>query len=309
MIGYRFLIVKIIMKSSYTLTDHFFPHSTSQFFKTFFFKTSFLNSKKATSICVMDKIKHKILVLSGKGGVGKSMVASQLALSLVKEGFSVGLLDIDLCGPSIPKVLGLNKASAYSGASGWVPVFADPDQKLAVMSIGFLLEDEESAVIWRGPKKSAIIKQFIEDVAWGERDFLIVDTPPGTSDEHITVCELLSNHSPDGAIIVTTPQNVSTSDVRKEISFCKTIGLPILGLIENMSGFVCPHCEECTNIFSKGGGEIVARDTEIPFLGTIPIDPLIARTLDEGKSILSENADSKALDVLRHFAKMYKTGV
>lgn len=254
----------------------------------------------------MDKIKHKILVLSGKGGVGKSMVASQLAITLVKQGYKVALLDIDLCGPSIPKVLGLTKASAFSGTNGWIPVFADQEQNLAVMSLGFLLENEDSPVIWRGPKKSAIIKQFIEDVAWGDRDFLIVDTPPGTSDEHITVCELLSKYSPDGALIVTTPQNVSTSDVRKEISFCKTIGLNIIGLIENMSGFVCPHCDECTNIFSKGGGEITAKDTDIPFLGTIPIDPQIARACDEGKSILNENFDSKSLDTLRKVASLFK---
>lgn len=254
----------------------------------------------------MDKIKHKLLVLSGKGGVGKSTVASQLAIALVREGYKVGLLDIDLCGPSIPRILGLNESSAYSGTKGWIPVFADPDQKLAVMSIGFLLENKDSSVIWRGPKKTAVIKQFIEDVDWGERDFLIVDTPPGTSDEHITICEILSKYNPDGAIIVTTPQNVSTNDVKKEINFCNTIKMNVIGVIENMSGFVCPHCEECTNIFSKGGGENISKEMNVPFLGSIPIYPLISRNSDEGKSMFENNDNPKSTETLLKIVQMFK---
>jgi Mrp family chromosome partitioning ATPase len=173
------------------------------------------------------------------------------------------------------------------------------------MSIGFLLDSKDSAVVWRGPRKTAIIKQFVEDVAWGELDYLVIDTPPGTSDEHITVCESLAKYNPDGAVIVTTPQNVSIADVRKEISFCKKIGLPILGVVENMSGFVCPHCAECTNIFSTGGGEAMAKELDIPFIGRIPIDPLIGSACEAGKSFIEANKASTSLDALRNFASNY----
>jgi Mrp family chromosome partitioning ATPase len=180
---------------------------------------------------------------------------------------------------------------------------------LKVMSIAFLLEDKDSAVIWRGPKKSAIIKQFLEDVMWGPLDVLIIDTPPGTSDEHLSVCEtLLSKYHPDGAIIVTTPQGVSLADVRKEISFCHTIRLPILGIVENMSGFVCPHCAECTNIFSRGGGEALAQELQLPFLGRIPIDPNIGLACDEGKSFVAQHADSKSLTALSAFVDSFYSG-
>ncbi|KAI8076681.1 cytosolic Fe-S cluster assembly factor CFD1 [Gilbertella persicaria] len=187
-------------------------------------------------------IKNIVLVLSGKGGVGKSSVTTQLALALVHQGKKVGVLDIDLTGPSIPRMLGLDGKQVHQASQGWVPVYADENKQLSCMSIGFLLSNKNDSVVWRGPKKNAMIKQFLQDVYWGELDYLLIDTPPGTSDEHIGIVEYLRDFNPDGAVIVTTPQGVAIADVRKELSFCKKVKLPILGVVENMSGFVCPHC-------------------------------------------------------------------
>lgn len=181
----------------------------------------------------MSSIKHKILVLSGKGGVGKSTIASQLAFTLAQKGKEVGLLDIDICGPSIPRMLGLVGQEVHQSASGWSPVYVEDN--LAVMSIGFMLPQQDDAVIWRGPRKNGLIKQFLTDVIWNELDYLIVDTPPGTSDEHISIVQYLQSANIDGAIIVTTPQEVSMADVRKELNFCKKTGIKILGIVENMS--------------------------------------------------------------------------
>ncbi|XP_018561120.1 cytosolic Fe-S cluster assembly factor NUBP2 homolog [Anoplophora glabripennis] len=239
---------------------------------------------------MLDGVKHIILVLSGKGGVGKSTVSTQLALTLKERGYKVGLLDVDLCGPSIPYLLQLEGKDVHQADGGWVPVYAGDDQNLAVMSIGFLLNNRNSAVVWRGPKKTAMVKQFLTDVCWGDLDYLIIDTPPGTSDEHITVMENLKTVKCDGAVIVTTPQQVSIEDVRKEITFCRKTGIHILGLIENMSGFVCPHCTECTNIFSKGGGESLAELAKIPLLGSLPIDPRVGQLLE--KTCVKEIPDS-----------------
>eukprot|EP01120_Amphizonella_sp_Union-15-10_P015064 TRINITY_DN7608_c0_g1_i1.p1 TRINITY_DN7608_c0_g1~~TRINITY_DN7608_c0_g1_i1.p1 ORF type:complete len:180 (-),score=30.83 TRINITY_DN7608_c0_g1_i1:32-571(-) len=174
------------------------------------------------------------------------------------------------------------------------------------MSIGFLLPDKDSAVIWRGPKKTAMIKQFLTDVCWGNLDYLIIDTPPGTSDEHISVCEYLKSFDPDGAIIVTTPQSVSLIDVRKEISFCRKIGLNIIGIFENMSGFKCPHCSECTNVFSTGGGESLAEQWNIPFLGRIPLDPSLMSSCDSGTSHLNELTESDSLKAIMDYAVSLK---
>nr|KAJ3418147.1 Nucleotide-binding protein 2 [Polyrhizophydium stewartii] len=162
----------------------------------------------------------------------------------------------------------------------WVPVYTDDTKRLGVMSLGFLLPNKDDAVIWRGPKKTAMIKQFVADVAWGELDYLLIDTPPGTSDEHIAIAEQLKTHPPEGAVIVTTPQAVSLADVRKELSFCRKVGIPILGVIENMSGFVCPHCEECTELFSTGGGERLAAEQSLAFLGRVPIDPNLTTLME-----------------------------
>ncbi|CAJ0751933.1 19695_t:CDS:2 [Entrophospora sp. SA101] len=217
-------------------------------------------------------IKHIILVLSGKGGVGKSSVTTQLALCLVQNGgHKVGILDIDLTGPSMPHMLGLDDKQVHQASNGWVPVYADENQKLCCMSIGFLLQNKNDSIVWRGPKKNAMIKQFLSDVTWGNLDYLIIDTPPGTSDEHISIVEYLKDVNPDGAVIVTTPQ------------------LPILGVIENMSGFVCPHCEECTNLFSTGGGESLAQEFDVEFLGRVPIDPSLTLMVENSYNDNIEN--------------------
>ncbi|KAJ1555546.1 Nucleotide-binding protein 2, partial [Nowakowskiella sp. JEL0078] len=185
----------------------------------------------------VESISHIVMVLSGKGGVGKSTVSTELALSLFDQGKSVGVLDIDLTGPSIPRMFGLQSHKVHQSTSGWLPVYTDETKRLSVMSIGFLLERQDDPVIWRGPKKNAMIQQFINDVEWGAIDYLIIDTPPGTSDEHISIAEYLKEFKPDGAVIVTTPQAVALADVRKELSFCKKVNIPILGVVENMSGF------------------------------------------------------------------------
>lgn len=181
----------------------------------------------------MAAVKHKVLVLSGKGGVGKSTFAAQLAFSLALQGKQVGLLDIDICGPSVPRMLGLVGHEVHQSASGWSPVYVQDN--LAVMSVGFMLPSKDDAVIWRGPRKNGLIKQFLTDVVWNELDYLIVDTPPGTSDEHISIVQYLKACHVDGAVIVTTPQEVSMADVRKEINFCRKTGINILGVVENMS--------------------------------------------------------------------------
>ncbi|KAG2427806.1 hypothetical protein HXX76_012130 [Chlamydomonas incerta] len=193
----------------------------------------------------MSRVKHKLLVLSGKGGVGKSTVSAQLAFALARRGFEVGLLDIDICGPSVPKMLGLEGQEIHSSGAGWSPVYVEDN--LAVMSIGFMLPNPDEAVIWRGPRKNGLIKQFLKDVDWGELDYLVVDAPPGTSDEHITITQCLQGAALGSggsggaaAVIVTTPQDVAIIDVRKEVSFCRKVGLPVLGVVENMAGLVLP---------------------------------------------------------------------
>lgn len=222
-----------------------------------------------------------ILVLSGKGGVGKSSVSAQLALSLASS-HRVGILDIDLTGPSIPRMLGLDGSTVKQSTDGWVPVYTDSTQTLAVMSVGFLLRSKNDSVVWRGPKKNAMIKQFLGDVRWGQLDYLIIDTPPGTSDEHISILEYLRTFNPT-AVMVTTPQAVSLADNLRSLDFCKKTALPVLGLVENMSGYICPHCKDCTNVWGKGGGEALAKREGIHFLGRIPIDPGLVRVLDDAK--------------------------
>jgi len=242
----------------------------------------------------MKNIKHKILVLSGKGGVGKSSFSAQLSFALAHFGNEVGLMDIDICGPSIPRMLGLEGSQVHQSNAGWSPVYLEDN--LAVMSVGFMLTDPNEAIIWRGPKKNGLIKQFLKDVDWGPLDYLVVDTPPGTSDEHLSIVQYLKGTSPDGAVIVTSPQEVALIDVRKEINFCKKVGLPVLGVVENMSGFVCPKCKIETQIFAptKGGAEAMAIEMQVPFLGRIPLDPFIARSCDEGKSYVKHYPDSLA---------------
>jgi len=235
----------------------------------------------------LENVGRKILVLSGKGGVGKSTVSAQLTFGLSSQGKAdVGLLDIDICGPSIPRMMGISNHEVHSTAEGWSPVYVD--EHIAVMSVGFMLPDPDSAIVWRGPKKHALIKQFLTDVNWGELDYLVVDTPPGTSDEHMSIVGLLKDAGVDGAVLVTTPQEVSLQDVRKEISFCRKTGIKILGLIENMSGFVCPSCSECTDVFSPttGGAEAMCKNLGIPFLGKLPLTGSVTKAGDAGISVV-----------------------
>lgn len=244
-------------------------------------------------------IKHIIVVLSGKGGVGKSTVAVQLALGLRQLDFKIGLLDIDLCGPSVPTMLNIENQSVFQSENGWIPIKTDGDYSISVMSIGFFLSNRNDAVIWRGPKKNSMIQQFVTGVAWDEDlDYLIVDTPPGTSDEHITFMQCLLKYNPDGAVLVTTPQIVAVNDVRRQVDFCRKTNLPIIGIVENMSGFICPHCSECSNVFSKGGGESLAEYINTTFLGAIPLCPSLGKSLEGQKDcseLLNQTSASPAI--------------
>ena len=223
------------------------------------------------------RIGHTFVVLSGKGGVGKSTVAVNLALSLIARAFRTGILDTDIHGPSVPKLLGLSRQKLAVNERGIIPL--DCFNSLKVVSIGLLLDGDDKAVIWRGPMKANVIRQFFGDVAWGDLDYLVVDSPPGTGDEPLSVAQLLKGDK-SSAIIVTTPQQVATIDVEKSITFCRQLGLPISGIIENMSGFICPHCGEEADIFSSGGGKRLAEKFGVPFLGAIPLDPDIVKSGD-----------------------------
>ena len=240
----------------------------------------------------LQDVKRKILVLSGKGGVGKSTVSAQLTFGLAhataQAESTVGLLDVDICGPSIPRMLGVGGRDVHQSADGWTPVYVD--EQISVMSVGFMLPEQDNAVIWRGPKKHALIKQFLADVNWGPLDYLVCDTPPGTSDEHLSVVTLLKDAGIDGAVLVTTPQEVSLQDVRKEISFCRKVGLPIIGLIENMSGFICPSCSTCTDVFAPttGGAEAMCKNMGIEFLGRLPLSVAVTQAGDKGSSVVTD---------------------
>ena len=259
-------------------------------------------------------VKNIILVLSGKGGVGKSTVSAQLAFALAARGLDVGLLDIDICGPSVPKMLGLEGEEIHQSNLGWSPVYVT--ENLGVMSIGFMLPNPDDAVIWRGPRKNGLIKQFLKDVDWGKLDYLVIDAPPGTSDEHISVAQFLKPcGNLAGAVVVTTPQQVAIIDVRKEINFCKKTKIPVLGVVENMSGlrqplesFVLrdaagndvtsvvlaaaqaaaggPIIAE-TEVFwaPSGGAEAMSNELGVPFLGRVPLDPGLSRAAEEGRSL------------------------
>jgi Mrp family chromosome partitioning ATPase len=224
------------------------------------------------------RIKHKIVVLSGKGGVGKSTVAVNLAAGFSRIGRRVGLLDVDIHGPSIPTMLGLEGRTPVGNGEGMLPLEVCG---IKVVSPGFLLRNQDDAIIWRGPMKANAIRQFLQDVFWGDLDVLVIDSPPGTGDEPLSVCQLINNL--DGAVIVTTPQKVAAVDVRKSITFCRHLKVPILGVIENMSGFACPKCGDVTPILGSGGGQRMAAEMKVPFLGTIPIDPNVALAGDSGQ--------------------------
>lgn len=231
------------------------------------------------------RIRHVILVLSGKGGVGKSTVAANLAAALADRGGRVGLLDADLHGPSIPLMTGLVGRRLTGTPERFDPAPLVPN--LTVMSIGFMIEDPDAPTIWRGPLRSGVLRQFIADVNWGALDYLVVDLPPGTGDEPLTVAQAFEEA---GAVIVTTPQEASLSDCRKAINFVHRLDRPVLGVIENMSGFVCPHCGTRTDIFSSGGGERMAGEMGVPFLGRVPIAAGVSRLSDEGRAGLGPDA-------------------
>jgi len=241
------------------------------------------------------QIRHKVMVLSGKGGVGKSTVAANLAISLALAGKQVGLLDVDIHGPSIPRLFGLEGQTASGTQDGLIPI--NYRDNLKIMSVGFLLPHLDDAVIWRGPLKYSLIKQFLKDVQWGVLDYLIVDSPPGTGDEPLSIAQLIKD--PDGAVIVTTPQELALIDVRKSIEFCRVLNVPVLGVIENMSGFVCPHCQTRVDIFKSGGGQTMAENMMVPFLGRIPIEPDLVKSSDDGVPFLFQHPDSETARALQ----------
>ena len=238
----------------------------------------------------MAHVKHKIIVLSGKGGVGKSTVAVNLATSLALEGKRVGLLDVDLHGPTVPQLLGLTEQPAITEGDMLLPI--EVGENLRVMSIGFLLGETDGAVVWRGPMKAVAIEQFLGEVEWGELDYLIIDSPPGTGDEPLATCQAIGKM--DGAVIVTTPQETALSNVRRSIKFCELLDLRVLGVIENMAGFACPHCGKITNVFSTGGGAAMAAKAGVPFLASVPLDPMIVEAGDSGKPYVYHYAESTA---------------
>ncbi len=235
-------------------------------------------------------VKHKIVVMSGKGGVGKSTVAANLAVALAAKGRKVGLLDMDLTGPNIPKILGVEEERLIGSEKGIHPVKVMDN--LHVISSAYMLPHKEMAIIWRGPMKIGAIQQLLSEIYWGALDYLIIDLPPGTSDEPLSVAQSIPEN--DGAVIVTTPQEVSLLDIYKSINFAEKLKMPIIGIIENMSGFVCPHCKKTSNIFKVGGGKTAAGRYKVPFLGSIPIDPGIVEDSDAGKPFVTEAKDSEA---------------
>lgn len=244
----------------------------------------------------LEGVQRRILVLSGKGGVGKSTVTAMLGRCMVRAGQQVGVLDVDICGPSQARMWGVEGERVHANASGWSPIMVD---ETAIMSVSFLLERAEQAVIWRGPKKNGLMKQFLRDVQWDQLDTLLIDTPPGTSDEHLTLATCLAPPAITGAILVTTPQEVAWQDVRREIDFCRRVKIPILGVVENMAGFVCPSCHEPEELLPRDldaqGRSRVERyclSSDIAYLGSIPLDPRLGQCLDEGLDYFALHPES-----------------
>lgn len=249
----------------------------------------------------LSKIKYKIMVMSGKGGVGKSTVSVSLASALHSLGFSVGILDADIHGPNIPKMFGLTQKGAQTNENGILPYEAI--EGLKVMSVGFLVRDDDDAVIWRAPVKHGMIEQFMSDVEWGELDFLIIDLPPGTGDEPLSVAHIIGKGNVDGAVVVTTPQEVALLDSRKSITFARKLDIPLYGIVENMSGMVCPHCNETVDLFKSGGGEATAKDMGVNFLGRVPIDPMVVVQGDSGKPYVLEVSDTPTAKAFKGIAE------
>jgi ATP-binding protein involved in chromosome partitioning len=247
----------------------------------------------------MDRVKHKVAVMSGKGGVGKSLVTVNLAAALAAEGKRVGVLDADLHGPTVPRMLGLKGARLEAGENGIIAPVSPSGIKVA--SMDFLLPSQDSPVIWRGPLKMSAIRQLLSEVDWGDLDYLLIDLPPGTGDESLTVLQLLPGI--DGVVIVTIPNEVSGQVVEKSITFARQMNAPVIGIVENMSCFVCPHCGEKTHLFGEGVGERVASTRGVPFLGSLPLDPEVAKTSDSGRPFVAENPESAAAKAFREIVK------
>ena len=254
-------------------------------------------SREEVIRCKLNQIKHKVLVMSGKGGVGKSSVATYLSLALAQKGYQVGLMDIDLHGPSIPKMFGLHGVLNITQEKEIVPHQYSPNLK--VVSIESMMEDTDSAIIWRGPLKHGVIQQFIADCKWDQLDFLVIDCPPGTGDEPLSICRIIPEIK---AVIVTTPQEVALADVRKSINFCKKMNVEILGLVENMSGLYCPHCNGFIPIFGAGGGERTAERMKVSFLGPLPFEPAVVVGGDRGRPILEDEQESPFKGAVLSFA-------
>ena len=242
----------------------------------------------------MKLVKHKIIVMSGKGGVGKSTIAVNIARGLAAKGYKVGLMDTDIHGPNVAKMLNMEDQTLYQNDGGIeAPV---SEENLKVVSLAMAGSDVDAPIVWRGPLKMGFIKQILADVNWGELDFMIVDSPPGTGDEPLSVCQLIPDI--DGSVIVTTPQDVAVLDSRKSINFSKQLKVPVLGVIENMSGFVCPDCGATHNLFGHGGGEKASKELDVPFLGRLPIDQKVMEAQDKGRNIFLTNPESEAVRVL-----------
>jgi len=241
----------------------------------------------------MSRIKHKILVLSNKGGVGKSSVAVNLACSLSEKAYKVGILDADLHGPSVAKMLGFEGKKLQGSPEGILPMSISPN--LVAVSMASLIESSDAPLIWRGPLKMMALKQFLGEVQWGDLDYLIIDSPPGTGDEPLSICQLIPEL--EGGVIVTTPQGVALLDSRKCVNFLKNLKIPILGIIENMSGLKCPHCGKNIDLFKSGGGEKAAQEFNLPFLGKIPIDLNIVIAADEGNPYICQYKDTETTQI------------
>jgi Mrp family chromosome partitioning ATPase len=247
----------------------------------------------------MKHVKHKIAILSGKGGVGKTTVAVNLATALAWRGYVVGILDADITGPDVPKMLGLEGLRMVGNDAGLEPVIGP--MNILTVSMEFLLRSPDTPVIWRGPLKMRVINDFLSKVNWGTLDYLIIDLPPGTGDESLSIMQLLPDL--DGAIVVTTPQEVALLDSRKAANFVRQLNIPILGLIENMSGFHCPHCGEVTNLFGKGGGKAAAKELDLYFLGDLPIDHRVMTLSDEGKPFIVSSKDTPVAQAFQHIVE------
>ncbi len=246
----------------------------------------------------MRSITYKFMVISGKGGVGKSSVAVNLASTLAAQGHKVAIVDADIHGPNIPKMLGVETQKPLAAQEGVLPI--PVSDNLCVMSIAFFLQQVHDAIIWRGPMKHTLLKQFLGGVHWGKLDYLIIDLPPGTGDEALSTAHLIKNIN--GALVVTTPQDVALLDSRKSITFCREIKVPLIGVVENMSGMSCPHCEQEIELFKTGGGERIAREMKVPFVGRIPLEPQIVISTDDGQSYVVNHPESRVAQAFNRVA-------